>query len=103
MDTQKIPISQIRLDFQPPENLIEEKIEEFVLLLESGAALEPIRVYFDGEVYWLADGFHRVEAARLSGSMNIEAEVTLGTYEDMEKEWQRCLQAIRESLRTDKK
>ncbi len=37
----------------------------------------PVDVYYDGDEYWLADGFHRVEAAR-DVVMNIPARVLPG-------------------------
>ncbi len=37
--------------------LLEEQIED-------GQQLEPITVFYDGELYWLADGFHRWHAHR---------------------------------------
>ena len=31
--------------------------------MEEGAIFPPVTVFFDGEHFWLADGFHRVQAA----------------------------------------
>jgi hypothetical protein len=45
-------------------------------------------VYFDGTDYWLADGFHRVLAAKRIGRKNIEADVKGGTREDAA--WTSC-------------
>ncbi len=39
-------------------------------------------VYFDGEYYWLADGFHRVAAAELIGSDRIDCELHTGSQRD---------------------
>jgi uncharacterized ParB-like nuclease family protein len=50
--------------------------------LKAGASFPPIRVYHDGTEYHLADGFHRVEAARQIGRDVILAEVLQGTSRD---------------------
>jgi hypothetical protein len=42
----------------------------------------PVIVFFDGGNYWLADGFHRVLAARDAGADGILAEVRHGTQRD---------------------
>lgn len=86
------------MDFQPPENLDEEKIQEYEAVIRCGDAIAPVAVRFDGEEYWLADGFHRVEAAKRCGRTTIAAEVTAGTYEEMEAEWKRAIQAVKDSL-----
>jgi ParB-like nuclease domain len=50
--------------------------------LRRGATFPPITVYQDGAKYHLADGFHRVEAARRIGHEFILAEVRQGTSRD---------------------
>jgi hypothetical protein len=50
--------------------------------LKAGAIFPPIAVYHDGDAYHLADGFHRVEAARQFGLEVILAEVRQGTSRD---------------------
>ena len=50
--------------------------------LKGGATFPPITVYHDGAEYHLADGFHRVEAARLIGLDTILAHVLQGTNRD---------------------
>jgi ParB-like nuclease domain len=50
--------------------------------LRSSATFPPITVYQDGAKYHLADGFHRVEAARRIGHEFILAEVRQGTSRD---------------------
>lgn len=39
-------------------------------------------VFWDGEWYWLADGFHRVRAAQIAGLVEIQCDVREGTIED---------------------
>jgi len=43
-----------------------------------GQQFEPIVVFEDGDDYWLADGFHRVEAARQLGLAAIQAFIHRG-------------------------
>ena len=47
-----------------------------------GAVFPPVIVFHDGADYWLADGFHRVEAARKIDRKEIEAEIRDGTARD---------------------
>lgn len=43
---------------------------------------DPIVVFSDGKSYWLADGFHRLEACKESGNMLAECEVKKGNLDD---------------------
>jgi uncharacterized ParB-like nuclease family protein len=44
--------------------------------------LPPVVVFYDGADYWLADGFHRLEAHKRTGRESITAEVRQGTRRD---------------------
>ncbi|HWX31991.1 MAG TPA: hypothetical protein VNZ53_31730 [Steroidobacteraceae bacterium] len=57
-------------------------VAEYADAMEAGANFPPIVVYFDGEAYWPADGFHRVDAAKKVGRETIEAEVHDGGKRD---------------------
>ena len=94
-------INRIRLDFQPPENLIEETVQEYVEQIRRGDKLTPVYVRFDGSDYFCQDGFHRLEAARRTGLKKIKAEVFPGTLADMEADWQECLKRLHADLRRD--
>ena len=94
----RLRLSQLRLDFQPQENLIEEIVQERMQDIATGAVVEPVTVRFDGESYFLQDGFHRVEATRRCGLSDIEAEILPGTLEDMEADFQDMLRALKASL-----
>ena len=50
----------IRLDgdTQPRIQLNQSTVEEYVEAIQNGDSMPPIDVYYDGESYWLADGFH---------------------------------------------
>jgi hypothetical protein len=57
-------------------------VETYADAYTAGAFLPPIVVYFDGEDYWLADGFHRVHAAERAELEEIEVEIRQGTQRD---------------------
>lgn len=95
-----LPIASIRLDFQPPEHLDAETVEEYLLSIQSGEAIEPVFVRFDGAEYWLQDGFHRVEASLRAGRTQIVAEVSPGGLAEMESEWQCYLVEVKKMLRS---
>jgi hypothetical protein len=59
-----------------------ETIHDYADDMLGGAQFPPITVYFDGTDYWLADGFHRVEAARKIECEHVAAEVRQGTARD---------------------
>ena len=93
-----LPIKTIRLDFQGPEYLDEEKVWEIANALRSGEILPPIVARYDGENYWCQDGFHRVAAAVSLGSEDIEAEVIPGTLADIESDHKQFIAALRSDL-----
>ena len=53
-------------------------VAEYAEAMTGGAVFPPVTVYFDGETHWLADGFHRLEAARLAGLDVLPADVLDG-------------------------
>jgi ParB-like nuclease domain len=57
-------------------------VAEYAEALNDGATFPPITVFFDGEQYWLADGFHRVGAVKKLGLETITADVRQGTRRD---------------------
>jgi hypothetical protein len=94
-----LAIKNLRLDFQPAENLLEDQVQHYIELLRNGQEIEPITVRFDGHSYFLQDGFHRVEAARRMGMQHIHADVMPGNLQDMEAEFDRFLQELKRNLR----
>lgn len=95
----QLNLEEVRLDFQPPENLIEETVREKMQRIRDGEPIEPIVVRFDGERYLLQDGFHRVEAARRCGIAKLDAEITPGSLQDMEAEYTIMVEKIKASMR----
>jgi hypothetical protein len=59
-----------------------ETISDYANDMLDGSAFPPIVVFDDGSDYWLADGFHRVEAGRKIGRETIVAEIREGSARD---------------------
>jgi hypothetical protein len=69
--------AQMRVEMRP------ETVDDYANDMLDGAALPPIVVFNDGgDDYWLADGFHRVEAGRKIGRDKIVAEIREGSSRD---------------------
>jgi uncharacterized ParB-like nuclease family protein len=81
---QEIPLArikdggaQMRMEMRP------ETIADYASDMLDGAVFPPVIVFDDGgDFFWLADGFHRVGAARKIGRETIQAEVRKGTARD---------------------
>jgi hypothetical protein len=79
-----MPIDRITVDqrLQMRNGLDEDWVGQMVQKLEEDGDIDqPIVVYRDGETFWLADGFHRVEAYRRAGRTEIEAEIIDGDFD----------------------
>lgn len=76
-----LPLSHIRTDggTQPRASLCQDVIDEYAEALMAGADFPPVILFFDGVQYWLADGFHRLAAARQTGQPSIIADIRPGT------------------------
>jgi hypothetical protein len=57
-------------------------VKEYAERMLAGDEFPTVRVWFDGEYYWLADGFQRIAAAERTGRKSIRAEVRQGTLND---------------------
>jgi len=92
---EKLRISEIRMDgeTQPRSQIDTVTVTEYAEAMERGDKFPPVSVIYDGDDYWLYDGFHRVRAAEKRGKFQIRAEVEQGTRED----------AVWESLASNKK
>lgn len=77
-------IESIRRDggTQPRVAINQTTVQEYAEDMHSGAVFPPVLVFFDGQEYWLADGFHRVLAAETIGLSEIATEVRQGTRRD---------------------
>lgn len=84
----RLELEKIRRDggTQPRSKIDSAVTEDYAELMRSGVEFPPITVFYDGNEYWLADGFHRVGAwLRVRPTEPIEAEVIQGT--QSEAQW----------------
>lgn len=57
-------------------------VADYAANMAAGADFPPVIAYSDGTDLWLADGYHRVRAAKAIGRTEIEAEIRDGTARD---------------------
>ena len=76
-----LPLSDIAIDWSINARaaMRREVALDYARALEAGAAFPPVTVFFDGSVYWLADGFHRYVAYKIAGVADVPVEIRLGT------------------------
>lgn len=77
-------IDEVKIDNQIQSRTIMDRntVYEYVEAMKGGVKFPPIIVFNDGTAYWLADGFHRVAAAKICQRTAIEAEVHEGSKRD---------------------
>ena len=82
--THRVPLASLRSDggTQVREKTDAETVERYAAAITEGAAFPPVVVFREGEVHWLADGFHRVAAHEAAGVADILAEVREGGHEE---------------------
>lgn len=80
MNEQMLNISQITADpaVQPRAGMDMATVLEYAGEMQAGTQFPPVIVFYDGQSHWLADGFHRYEAARQSRFTIISADVREG-------------------------
>lgn len=79
-----LPTRMIKMDggTQPRSQLNGEVITEYAEAMKAGVTFPDVIVFYDGSVYWLSDGFHRVNAARETGLETVNADVRQGDKRD---------------------
>lgn len=84
LDKTKVKLADIRTDggTQPRFEIDESLVAEYADAMTEGAEFPPVVTYFDGVAHWLADGFHRVHAARKIGMKEVHVEQHHGTKRD---------------------
>ena len=78
----KINIEELDLSLQTRAGTDAETIDNYAEAMADGAQFPEVTVFTDGTHYWLADGFHRVMAAKQNGRTVIAADVRKGTEDD---------------------
>jgi hypothetical protein len=91
---QVVDLGRVLLDeeTQPRVSIDEQTVQEYVERMKvaddatvvdsEGVMFTPIVVFDDGERRWLADGFHRVEAAKRAGIASFQAQLRRGSKRD---------------------
>ena len=82
--TVRIPLAQIEIGAgtQARTRINNALAEEYAEAMRDGAFFPPVIVFSDDKKTYLADGFHRVEAAMRCGFLDIDAIVEQGTARD---------------------
>jgi hypothetical protein len=80
----QLALCSIRTDggTQPRETINFVTVADYADDMRAGALFPPIVVFNDGADYWLADGFHRLQAAQQAGMDELAADVRQGTLQD---------------------
>lgn len=84
IESSKIRLADIKLDggTQSRAGINQQVIDEYSVAWRDGAKFPPVILFYDGENYWLADGFHRCISAKQAGLAEIEADIRQGTRRD---------------------
>ena len=81
MNLLKIKIEDLNTrDLQTRAALNEDTVSDYAEAMERGDKFPAVTVFTDGAEYYLADGFHRVEALRRIGKKAVMAELQDGDY-----------------------
>jgi DNA repair photolyase len=81
---QDIRIADIRTDDEnhPRDHIDQAAVEEYAAAMKAGVVFPDIEVYGEGGKYWLSDGRHRLEAAKLAKKASIPSKVFKGSQRD---------------------
>lgn len=79
--TENLSITKIRIDhgILARSKLNNVVVTEYSDAIRRGAKFPPITVFYDGSEYWLADGFHRIQALEANGKSKVTVEVRHGS------------------------
>jgi hypothetical protein len=79
-----IQVSLVRIDGQTQyRDLVDQNtVKEYADRMRDDVEFPPVRCTFDGQHYWLWDGFHRYFATQAAEFRDIRVEFTHGTQED---------------------
>lgn len=82
IETLKIEDISLSGDTQSRIDVDQDLVKEYADLMVDGVKFPPVSVMFDGEQYWLYDGFHRRWAAVQAKLVELECSVSEGTLLD---------------------
>ena len=79
-EARRLELSRLNADdIQVRARLDQHVVAEYADLLQDSVPLSPIVVYYDGTHYYVADGHHRIAAARKNDFVDIDAVVLRGS------------------------
>lgn len=80
----RLPLLSIRLDggTQSREQIDFNLVADYADKMKEGKEFPAIDVWYDGESYWVSDGFHRIHAAKQAGLTDIKSTVHQGSLRD---------------------
>lgn len=80
----QVALEKLRRDggTQMRQHIDDGTVQDYAESYRNGAVMPPVVAFFDGKVYWLADGHHRVRSAGEAGLTALECEVHKGTRRD---------------------
>lgn len=83
-ESKTLPLATIKVDsgLQVRAHLSEETIATYAKEMEEGAEFPPVDVFYDGAVYWLANGFHRYSATKKVERSEISVRLHQGQKRD---------------------
>src|SRR6516164_4609594 len=83
-DIQILELSWITRDpeLQVRDGLNDDLVGQYAQDMMASVSFPPVVVYWDGELYWLSQGFHRCAAADAAGLTTILAEIRQGTRQE---------------------
>lgn len=85
--TQTLRLEQVSLHdkLQPRAVIDEDVIQSYSEDMSSGDVFKEIDVFFDGDNYWLADGYHRYHAYSRIGQSDVSCNVYIGDFNEARK------------------
>jgi hypothetical protein len=91
-----LALSAIRLDdsTQPLAVFDKNLIEEYTVAMIDGATFPPVIVFYDGQDYWRADGYHRHLRAPSANRSEIHDGAGQASKEQEPQEAGACLTAL---------
>jgi len=81
---QRLALVAIEIDggTQSRASLYDGVVDDYAMAIAEGVQFPPVIVFYDGNSYWMADGFHRYHAHVKAGCHDIAADIRQGTRRD---------------------